>query len=68
MPIKRNVGGGEWGNIRSVIDATKADGKQDRKRRFIACPNDGEPLRRSVDGFLYCPFDGWMPPQRWYGE
>lgn len=63
MPVTRNVGGGEWGNLRSVIESTIADGRQDRARRNLACPNDGEPYSRSIDGILYCRFDGYIPPQ-----
>lgn len=39
--------------------------------RPMACPNDGEPLRRSPSSQtgsgveLYCPFDGWSYPRDW---
>lgn len=33
----------------------------EKSRPPVACPNDGQPLLRSVkSGQLYCPFDGWV--------
>lgn len=29
----------------------------------VACPNDGEPLKRGRNGVLHCPYDGWTSSQ-----
>jgi hypothetical protein len=63
MPTDRNVGGGDWGGLRGVIEAARADSRQDQMRRNLACPHDGEPYSRSIDGILYCAFDLYIPPQ-----
>lgn len=52
---------GSWWELNSIIDATRTQIQWWNKRQPVACPNDGEPLRRSVDGILYCPFDNWRP-------
>lgn len=52
---------GSWWELNSILDATRTQIQWWNKRQPVACPNDGEPMRRSVDGILYCPFDNWQP-------
>lgn len=62
-PIVRSGNQGDWGGLGNVIQQARADGASDQARRWLACPNDGEPLRRSLTGELFCPYDNWRPPK-----
>lgn len=48
----------QWGNI---ARQAAAEAEAEAARGPVACPNDGEPLRRGADGALFCPWDGWRP-------
>lgn len=52
---------GSWWGLESTLDAARAVIAYWERRPPVACPNDGEPLRRSPDGILFCPFDNWRP-------
>lgn len=52
--------GGDWGGLRAVLTTVRIETDRDKKRRVIACPNDGEPLMVSQDGTIYCPFDNYI--------
>lgn len=52
--------GGEWGGLRAIIRDVEIQTRQDRIRRVVACPHDGEPLLTAQDGTIYCPFDGFI--------
>lgn len=63
-PPSRVLTAGSWWGLESTLDASRSLIQWWNTRQPVACPNDGEPLRRSVDGILYCPFDNWRP----YGQ
>lgn len=52
---------GSWWELETMLDTTRTQMRWWNTRQPVACPNDGEPLRRSVDGILFCPFDNWRP-------
>lgn len=52
---------GSWWELETMLETTRTQMRWWNTRQPVACPNDGEPLRRSVDGILYCPFDNWRP-------
>lgn len=52
---------GSWWGLESTLNASRSLIEFWNRKQPVACPNDGEPLRRSPDGILYCPFDNWRP-------
>lgn len=50
-----------WRGLQGILRSARAEYEQERSREPVACPNDGEPLRVSVTGEKYCPYDGWKP-------
>lgn len=52
---------GSWYGLMGVLDVARQEYQEDLERPPVACPNDGEPLRTSIDGVIFCPFDGWQP-------
>lgn len=48
-----------WEQLRDIAREAAVDAEVERARPPLACPNDGEPLRRGPGGALFCPFDGW---------
>ncbi len=60
-PVKQ----GSWYSLLSVLREDRIKVAEPVQK---VCPNDGEPLRLSVDGIWYCPFDryilGGTPPVR----
>lgn len=50
-----------WESLRGVLAAAAADYAAEVDADPVACPIDGEPLRVSVSGVTFCPFDGWRP-------
>lgn len=62
--MNRKVTGQDWGGMAGVLAGARADAAQDKLFRWISCPNDGEPLSRTVDGIIFCRYDGWMPPDQ----
>ena len=63
-PTPTESGQGSWWNLKGILDGTRTILGADRQRGWYACPNDGEPLRRTKHGVLYCPFDNWQPPDQ----
>ncbi|MDY7101555.1 MAG: hypothetical protein S0880_10245, partial [Actinomycetota bacterium] len=53
-----------WDALVSILESSRAEAWQsarDEALEPLACPNDGQPLRRAADGGLFCEFDGWRP-------
>lgn len=63
-PIVATAAQADWGGMGAVVEQARADESSDEVRLTLACPNDGEPLRRSLTGELYCPFDNFRPPRQ----
>lgn len=61
QPYVAPLRNGSWWTLETILDTTRSQIDWWNKRQPVACPNDGEPLRRSVDGILFCPFDNWRP-------
>ncbi len=60
-PLYNALQAGSWWGLESTLDASRSLIDFWNRRQPVACPNDGEPLRRSPDGILYCPYDNWRP-------
>ena len=56
-----SVDTGSWYGLQEIVAEWRADVAAEVARGFVACPNDGEPLKTGPDGRLYCPWDGWRP-------
>lgn len=52
--------GGGWWDLLSIAREARALAEQERTRRPVACPNDGEPLTEGPGGVLHCRYDGWV--------
>lgn len=50
---------GSWRELSAIRQQAAEEAKDDRQRRPIDCPNDGEPLE-DVNGVLHCRYDGWI--------
>lgn len=48
-----------WRQLSDIYEEAAADLAAERAAPPTACPNDGQPLRKGPDGYLYCDFDGW---------
>lgn len=48
-----------WWDLVAIRREARALAEQERNRRPVACPNDGEPLTE-VNGVLHCRYDGWI--------
>jgi hypothetical protein len=55
------VATGAWEGWMEIARGAARDAEAEAARGPVACPNDGEPLRRGPSGQLYCPWDGWRP-------
>lgn len=62
-PEPTEAGGGSWWGLAGMLQEARERRREDADAIPVACPNDGEPLQTSVDGVLYCPYDGWQ----WHG-
>lgn len=51
---------GGWWQLKGLLDAARVIRRDEQARQPVACPNDGEPLRVSIDGIVYCPFDNYI--------
>lgn len=60
-PPEPTVTIGSWYGLLGILQAGRTEYAEDIAREPVACPNDGEPLRVSVTGVKYCPYDGWRP-------
>lgn len=49
---------GSWWGLLSIYEANAEYAREEREPP-VACPNDGEPLRRDPLGKLRCGYDGW---------
>jgi Domain of unknown function (DUF4082) len=61
QPYVQQLTGGSWWELESILAGGRAVERWWQTVQPLACPNDGEPLKRSVDGILYCPYDNWRP-------
>jgi hypothetical protein len=56
-----------WWQLDSVLKEQAEYAAYYRVAEPMACPNDGEPLRRppphAPGVILYCPMDGWQYPR-----
>jgi len=50
-----------WRALQGVLTTIRQERQDEDARRPVACPNDGEPLKVSIHGVVYCPYDGWTP-------
>lgn len=55
-PTITTVGPSGWQSLLDIVREARESAVP-----YLACPNDGEPLRAAPDGGQYCPFDGWRP-------
>lgn len=46
-----------------IISEAKEVAKDERNKKPIECPNDGEPLQEK-NGVWFCPFDGYQTRRR----
>lgn len=56
-----------WKGLLGIIRSAREDIRIQENRRPLSCPNDGEPLRLSADGFLFCQYDNWVPESQVIG-
>lgn len=61
QPYVQQLTGGSWWELESILSGDRALKRFWDTVQPLACPNDGEPLKRSVDGILYCQYDNWRP-------
>jgi len=52
-----------WQQLISIREQARLDAREDRDRRRVACPNDGEPLKQGPNGQLFCPCGDWSEEQ-----
>lgn len=56
-PTPTPVKTGSWWSLVSVLKEARAEAQQEQPK---SCPNDGEPLRLSTDGYWFCLYDGFV--------
>lgn len=52
-----------WESLRQVYEEAKQLREDERRRRPVACPDDGTPLENGPRGELHCRHCGWT--DRW---
>ncbi|MGH7774471.1 MAG: hypothetical protein ACREQA_19785 [Candidatus Binatia bacterium] len=52
-----------YGDLLSILGEAARNRRDALSKPPVACPNDGEPLRKGPGGVLYCSFDGWQYPR-----
>lgn len=57
VPTKQQ---GSWWALKGILDEARVIRADYLARQPVACPNDGEPLRVSIDGIVYCPYDNYI--------
>lgn len=61
QPYVKQLTAGSWWELETIMSGDRALKRYWETVQPLACPNDGEPLKRSVDGILYCQYDNWRP-------
>lgn len=52
---------GSWQTLVDIMREARELAAADAAAPWVACPNDGEPLRAGPHGEQFCPWDGWQP-------